>query len=283
MKAATFCLKVLGSDSRSIGEPLTLGRLQGNAGTAHVINFKFGAGVLAEIKFGQIAVKVLLATMLVNADHAALEHAEKAFKGIGVNLAAVLARADIALVVIDALMFQAGVDVDAAAIGMQDGAGQHVAFQNVLNGDLGGFLDALAADLAAALNKAHDLLLMTHATPSLLAVLAISGADVGFVGLDDLATATKRASVRTGGHRFPDAVAKEPSGFHGARQIPLDLTGADPLLAGAHQMNDLKPQVQGKMAALENGPLTDGKGLPAGIALVQADPGGLAVHGLGLA
>ena len=65
MNAATFCLKVLGSDSRSIGEPLTLGRLQGNAGAAHVINFKFGTGVLAEIKFGQIAVKVLLATMLV--------------------------------------------------------------------------------------------------------------------------------------------------------------------------------------------------------------------------
>ena len=56
MNAATFCLKVLGSTNRSIGEPLTLGALKGNRGTAHIINSQLGAGVLAKIKLGKITV-----------------------------------------------------------------------------------------------------------------------------------------------------------------------------------------------------------------------------------
>ena len=48
-------------------------------------------------------------------------------------------------------------------------------------------------------------------------------------------------------------------------------------------MNDLKPEVQGKVAGLENGPHAHGKGLPAAIALVEARTGGFArklPHGL---
>ena len=42
--------------------------------------------VIAEIEFRQIAVKVLLVAMLVDALHAALENREYALDGIGVNL-----------------------------------------------------------------------------------------------------------------------------------------------------------------------------------------------------
>lgn len=47
-------------------------------------------------------------------------------------------------------------------------------------------------------------------------------------------------------------------------------------------MHGLQPNVQLDMAALENGPDLDGKGLPAGIAFVDADPGALALQGTAL-
>src|SRR5205823_6419365 len=45
---------------------------------------------IAEVEFRQVAVQMLLATMLVNADHAALEDRVEAFDGIGVNSALAL-------------------------------------------------------------------------------------------------------------------------------------------------------------------------------------------------
>ena len=63
--------KLLSCTNRSIGEPLTLGRLQGNRGTAHVINAKLGTVGIAEIKFGQITLQMLFATVLIGADHSA--------------------------------------------------------------------------------------------------------------------------------------------------------------------------------------------------------------------
>ena len=45
---------------------------------------------VAEIELGQIAVKMLLAAMLVNADHAALEDAVVALDGVGADVTPVL-------------------------------------------------------------------------------------------------------------------------------------------------------------------------------------------------
>src|ERR1700677_2997941 len=59
---------LLSCTSRSISEPLTLGLLQSNCGTAHVINSKLLAVGIAEIKFGQIALQVLFAALLIGAD-----------------------------------------------------------------------------------------------------------------------------------------------------------------------------------------------------------------------
>jgi hypothetical protein len=78
-------------------------------------------------------------------------------------------------------------------------------------------------------------------------------------------------------HRFANAMGEEPSGFHAAFEHPLNLPGADPLLAGAHQVDDLQPQMQRQMAVLEDGPHPYGEGLLAGVALAQAHPGGLAL------
>ena len=48
-------------------------------------------------------------------------------------------------------------------------------------------------------------------------------------------------------HGLTDAVSKKPSGFHAARKHSLDLIGGNAFLASAHQVNNLKPQMQGKV------------------------------------
>jgi hypothetical protein len=73
-------------------------------------------------------------------------------------------------------------------------------------------------------------------------------------------------------------VSEEPSGFHAASKDALDLISRDALLAGAHQMDDLQPQMQQEMRGLKNGPDAHGKGLAAFLAVIKAAAGGLAFH-----
>lgn len=80
------------------------------------------------------------------------------------------------------------------------------------------------------------------------------------------------------GHGLANAMGQEPRRLHGAFQHPLNLAGADPLLARAHQVDDLQPQMQRQMRGLEDSPLAD-RELPfAGVALVKADPRRLAAQ-----
>ena len=97
------------------------------------------------------------------------------------------------------------------------------------------------------------------------------------VGFNRLASAAHRAGV-AGVHRQPNSVTKEPRGFHAAIQHPLNLPRRDAFLAAAQQVDDLQPQMQGQMAILENRPHAHREGLPAGVALVQARTGRLAVQ-----
>jgi hypothetical protein len=83
-------------------------------------------------------------------------------------------------------------------------------------------------------------------------------------------------------------VGKEPSGFHAARKHPLDLIGGDALLAGAHQVDNLKPQMQGKVGTLKDGSLPNGEVALALVAFMKAKAGGFALHladalGIGIA
>jgi hypothetical protein len=73
-------------------------------------------------------------------------------------------------------------------------------------------------------------------------------------------------------------MAQEPRGFHAAIEHALNLAGADAFLAGAHQVNDLQPQMQRQVAGLKDGPHAHGKGLLAAIALAKARTSGLAIQ-----
>jgi hypothetical protein len=52
------------------------------AGAFGIVNTELDTVRIAKIKLVQIFLQVLLRTMLVNADHAALEDAEEAFNGV---------------------------------------------------------------------------------------------------------------------------------------------------------------------------------------------------------
>jgi Resolvase, N terminal domain len=73
-----------------------------------------------------------------------------------------------------------------------------------------------------------------------------------------------------------DAMAQEPCGFQAATKGPLKPAGADPLLAGTHQIYRLEPHPQRHMAGFEHATHPNGKGLAAGVALPQTGAGGLA-------
>src|SRR5215204_5524210 len=73
-------------------------------------------------------------------------------------------------------------------------------------------------------------------------------------------------------------MAHEPCGFEGDAKRPVKLVTADPLFRRAQQEHRLEPYMQLDMAGLNDGADLDGEGLAAGIALVNADPGALALQ-----
>lgn len=72
--------------SPSVCEALTSHALKRNLTPPNIINTIRDSIVVTEIKFCSVAVKVLLAAVLVDALHAAFKDAVKALNGIGVDL-----------------------------------------------------------------------------------------------------------------------------------------------------------------------------------------------------
>jgi hypothetical protein len=70
------------------GKPLAFRAFDRNGFSLHVIDAKFGTGILAEIKFAQVSVEVLGINVLINTNNSAFEDAEKSFERIGMNVAA---------------------------------------------------------------------------------------------------------------------------------------------------------------------------------------------------
>ena len=79
---------VLGFINPPLGQPLAFMPLDRDAARSCVLDAKLHAVVPAEAELVQIALKVLLAAVLVDANHAALEHAEVAFHGVRGHVAA---------------------------------------------------------------------------------------------------------------------------------------------------------------------------------------------------
>src|SRR6185437_11609623 len=92
------------STSGAICQPFPLHAPQGNVGALHIVDPKPLAGVLAEVEFGHVAVKMLAFNVLIGADHAALEDAEEAFQAVDVDGPALARPRIFALGMVDALV-----------------------------------------------------------------------------------------------------------------------------------------------------------------------------------
>jgi hypothetical protein len=217
--------------------------------------------------------------MLVNPDHTAFEDAVIALNSVCIDLFAAFS---VAIAILAARMLNSTVLGKVIAKFGIDGSfvGHDVAFSvDVLTNDRDNhvprsFLDVERTSLPTALHKGENRILVARAALNLKSVFA---ANVGFVDLHNAASSAhwRESSVA---HCLTDAVGKKPSGFHAARKHPLDLIGGDTFLAGAHQVDNLEPQMQRKVGTLKDGPLSDGELPLALVALVKAKASSLAFH-----
>ena len=247
-------------------------------GAFGVIDAEASAVRIAIVELRKVAVEVLPLAMLIDTDHAALEDAEEAFDGVGGDALVlpvhVLAPAMVDGNVIGEIPTQSLVGL--GFVGDQACLAGNRFTEKRADGCRAEIGDDLAVGSAGvAVDQAHYGVFVSRAAAAPFHAGLV--ADVGFIDLDAAATGAELLQIASG-HGFADTVAKEPSGLHGALKHPLDLTGADALLGGAEEVDDLQPQVKRQVAGLEDGPHTHGERLFASVALAQAGAGGLAIE-----
>lgn len=265
-----------------IGQPLADDALQQTISAGNVINTQGHAVTIAEIELGKVAVQMVMAAMLVDALHAALEYRKEAFDGIGVQglicLGDIFADTVTHKAMGAEVHFQVGVLSGfigkyagfALDIGLQD-RDQSLGFQIIHN--------HAAGPAGIAIYQRQYLVLMIVAATFLdsLWLLVEVAADKGFVYFYGATIATKGRKA-TVAHGFSNTVRHEPRALEGNAQGAMQLVCADTLLAGRDQEDGLQPKAHRNMATLENGPNLHGKRLAALIALVCAYTGTLAAH-----
>src|SRR5665213_3418731 len=260
----------LGAINCFVAQALTGEALQRNVRTLQIVIAKLGAGVLAKIKFGQVAVKVLGINVLVDTDKAALHAAKEAFQRIHMHVAANI----FALGMIDAFMRRdRGMDVVRSLIGNEAASVVDILAEVR---SLAAMIDRNRTGVSAALYKAQDNRVRALATGAALSLARVG--QRGFVRLYDLTKAAQRASIAIGCHRMANTVSKVPRGFHATAEHPLKLTGRNAFFGRAKQVDRLQPQAKRQVAILENGAYPHRKRLTAGVALAKARTGRFAVQ-----
>jgi hypothetical protein len=131
------------------------------------------------------------------------------------------------------------------------------------------------AGASATLDESHDGVLVAPASATF--GLAFLATDKSLVNFDHFASTAHWLNADDP-HGLADAMPEEPSGLHAAAKHSLDLPSRNAFLAGAHQVDDLEPQVQRQVAILEKGAHADRKGLLAGVAFVEARARRLAIQ-----
>lgn len=226
------------------------------------------AVVITEVEFSNVTVQMLLATMLIDAFHAALEHAVKILDGVGMHIAANIFIGFMT----DALMGREVIaqrEIVAAFIGHHRGFLRNIGLDNW--NDIGGAssLDMERANLpAVTINERQDRILVAVAA-TLDRTFFTAGE--GFIRFN-YATDTAHWGKTTGPERLTDAMAHEPCAFERDPQGAMQLVRAHALFAGTNYMDRIEPIAHLDMAFLENSPDFDGEWFAASIALIEADP-----------
>lgn len=210
--------------------------------------------------------------MLIDTAHPAFEDRKVTFNGVGVDLATAI----LASFMVDVLVFGIGATqatVLPRFVGKNAGFTFDILFDDRHQFRRGDAIDNIAGCTSgAALNKAQNLHFMLEpASAFLLGVIRVL-ADESFVDLDNATVTAHRGQIASA-HGFTNAVRHEPSGFKSNTQSEVKLVAGNALLAGTHEIDRLQPNVHCNVAGFKNGADFDSEGLPAFIALVNADPG----------
>jgi hypothetical protein len=146
----------------------------------------------------------------------------------------------------------------------------------------GDILNLLRPSASTALDQGND----WHAIPATASLPPELGMEnpggatflvngVGLVGLNDLPFSAEWAGA-TFIHRHPDAMHQKPRGLEAAAEGALNLASRNALLAGANQVDGLKPKMHRDVRRLEDRPHPHRERLPTGTAFPQAGARALA-------
>jgi hypothetical protein len=260
-----------------VRQPLALGADDGAISSGLIVDSERNAIVVPEIELGRVAMQMRFADVEIATIDAAFEDREEVLDRVGVPEGSphVLLRG----VVDRAVPSELASDrpIDCGIVGHQIARFVDVRDDDRLE-DRGGNVrnvEMEAADFAIALHQAQ------HRSFGRDLAFSVGGstADVSFVGLDNLILATKRRVSSLDlqhGHCFTNAMAEEPCGFEAAAEGPMKLAGRDALLAAAHQVDGLKPDMHRHVARLKHSPHAHSERLPAGAAFPKAGARALA-------
>jgi len=267
-----------------VGQALTADPAQGKIGTFRIREtadldqcaaffLVLLAVVVTEVEFAAVAVKVRARNMVVRSDQPALEHGEEAFRRVCMGFAAhIFPDGVVDLIVLREWLLMLEQVVTRGGVRHQVAVGVDLLRQHRLEVLAGHVGNVDRAKLAAALDQGDDLVhcVVRRAAVLALARFAFFRAPVGFVRLDNLASAAKR-SLGIGLHRSADSMRHEPRRFVGHAKGAVQLMAAHALLAAAQKVHGLQPDVERDMATLENGADCRGELLAAVLALPKAD------------
>jgi hypothetical protein len=103
-----------------------------------------------------------------------------------------------------------------------------------------------------------------------------STSDIGFIGFNEFVLTTYAAGQFALSHRLANAMSQKPRGLQATAKRPMQLSSRDALLAGAEQVNCLKPEMQGDMRGLKKSSRPHRERLAARAAFPEAGPSALA-------
>lgn len=258
-----------------IGKALAADALEGCYGALSVAATDRVAVVVTKVELVQVALQMIAGNVVIGSDQAALHDGEIALHAVGGDFPAHI----LPLGVVDlgvhgeGLLTLHGV-IARAGIRHNVGVFVNLGLQHFLQVFPVHGRNVEGTDIPIALDKGNNLvhLLERSATTARSLGAVVLGAEVGFIGFNDFATTTQRAS-RIGLESLTDAVRHEPCGLVGHTQNPVQLVAAHALLGRAEQIDRLQPDIQLDLGTLKDCPNGHGKRFAAVTALVEAFAG----------
>ena len=221
---------------------------------------------MPELVFGQIAVKVLFPTMLINTLHAGLEDAGLAFHGVAVDASILKVHILAATVACGAVGAEELTNVATAAVFIGHNARflgdvlhnqRHESLRVYIVNHHSASLAAIAVDQSKILHLVMESAALRN---------ALKLAYESLVHLYVAAITAKRGYV-VRAHSLADTMRHKRSGFQSSAKNAVQLIAGNALLAASDRVHCLQPKAHRNLAVFEDGADLHSKGLAALVAL----------------